>query len=156
MSFVWSLAKFERCCEFSKLRGGHAVDAQKYTKALLLAMALELHPLRFELQIWLSLIVGTLMNSQSFIFGDSNIQMRTFLTWDFFYMLLFFSGKNQDLLDIHEHCICKLGKIRSELKLFFGVHYWFLKLYTGIIWELLPFTRDFIAKGQRRVWGQVG
>ena len=29
MSFVRSLAKFERCCEFSKLRGGHTIDAQK-------------------------------------------------------------------------------------------------------------------------------
>ena len=32
-------------------------------------------------------------------------------------MLLFFSEKNQSLLDIKEHCIHKLGKIRSELKL---------------------------------------
>ena len=95
-----------------------------------------------------SLTVGTLTNSRSFIFGDSNwkfckvgypvgppkpdIQMRTFLT---FLMLLFFSEKNQNLLDIQEHCIRKLGKIRSELKLLFGVYYWFLKLYTGIIWH---------------------
>ena len=57
-----------------------------------------------------SLTVGTLTNSQSFIFGDSNwkfcnvgypvgppkpdVQMRTFLTWDFFFlMLLFFIEK---------------------------------------------------------------
>ena len=49
--------------------------------------------------------------------------------------LLFFSAKNPSLLDIQEHCICKLGKIRSELKLLFGVYYWFLKLYTRIIWH---------------------
>ena len=53
--------------------------------------------------------------------------MWTFLTWDLFYfkfMLLFFSEKNQSLLDrIQEHCIHKLGKIRSELKLLFGVYY---------------------------------
>ena len=98
-----------------------------------------------------SLTVGTLTNSQSFICGDSNrkfckvsypigtpkpdIQMQTFLTWDSFFMLLFFSEKNQNLLDIQEHCIRKQGKIRSELKLLFGVYYWFLKLYTGIIWH---------------------
>ena len=38
-------------------------------------------------------------------------------------MLLFLSEKNQNLLDIQEHCICKLGEIRSELKLLYGVHY---------------------------------
>ena len=60
--------------------------------------------------------------------------MSTFLTWDFFfYMLLFFSEKNLNLLDIQEHCIRKLGKIQSELKLLFGVYYCFLKLYTEII-----------------------
>ena len=61
-------------------------------------MASELHPLRFELQIWLSLTMGTLTNSHSFIFRDSNwkfckvgypvgtqkpdIEMQTFLTWE--------------------------------------------------------------------------
>ena len=51
--------------------------------------------------------------------------MQTFLTWDFFiiFMLLFFSEKNQNLLDIQAHCIHKLGKIQSELKLLFGVYY---------------------------------
>ena len=34
---------------------------------------------------------------------------------------LFLNVKKQKLLDIHEHCICKLGKIRRELKLLFGV-----------------------------------
>ena len=38
-------------------------------------------------------------------------------------MLLCFSEKNQNLLDIQEHCIRKLGKIRSELKHLFGVYY---------------------------------
>ena len=62
--------------------------------------------------------------------------MQTFLTWgEKKIMLLFLSEKNQNLLDIQEHGICKLGKIQSELKLLFGVYYWFLKLYTGIIWH---------------------
>ena len=50
-----------------------------------------------------------------------DIQMRTFLTWDFLLMLLFLSEENRNLLDTQEHCIRKLGKIRSELKLMFGV-----------------------------------
>ena len=50
-----------------------------------------------------------------------------------FYVLV--REKNQNLLDIQEHSIHKLGKIQSELKLLFGVYYWFLKLYTGIIWH---------------------
>ena len=106
-------------------------------------------------EIWtansaLSLSTGTLTNSRSFIFGDSNwkfckvgypvgnqkpdIQMQTFLTWDFF-LLLFWSEKNKSLLDIQEHCIRKVRKIRSELKSLFGVYYWFLKLYTRSPWH---------------------
>ena len=88
------------------------------------------------------LTLGTLTNSRSFIFGDSNwkfcqvgypvgtlkpdIQMWTFLISSSFLMLLFFSDKNQNLLNIQEQCVCKLGKIQcirrlgktqSELKL---------------------------------------
>ena len=98
------------------------------------------------------LTVGTLTNSRSFIFGDSiwkfcsqlprrppqNLIFRCGHFWlgiSFFLCFYFFSEKNQNLLDIQEHCIHKLGKIRSELKLLFGVCYWFLKLYTGIIWH---------------------
>ena len=59
MSFVRSSVEFERCCEFSKLQDGHVIDNKKI-KALLLATVSELHPLRFELHIWLSLTVDTL------------------------------------------------------------------------------------------------
>ena len=95
--------------------------------------------------------MGTLTNSWSFIVGNSNwkfckvgypigtqkpdIQKQHFWLGEKKLMLLFFSEKNQSLLDIQEHCIRKLGKIRSELKLLFGVYYWFLKLYTAIIWH---------------------
>ena len=51
---VLCLMEFERNCEFSKLQDGHAIDAWEQTKSLLLAMAVELHPLRFKLEIWLS------------------------------------------------------------------------------------------------------
>ena len=100
-------------------------------------MASELHPLRFELQIWqwapqqthgassLEIQIGNFAKAVTTV-GPQNpdIQMRTFLTWDFlFFMLLFFSERNLNLLDIQEHCIRKLGKIQSELKLLFGVYY---------------------------------
>ena len=83
--------------------------------------------------------MGTLTNSRRFVFGDSNwkfckvgypvgtqnpdIQMDISDVGIFFLMLLFFSAKNQSLLDIQEYCIRKLGKIQSELKLLFGVYY---------------------------------
>ena len=77
-------------------------------------------------EIWtanlaLSLTMGTLTNSQSFIFGDSNwkfckvgypvgtqkpdIQMWTFLAWDFKKKknAFIFEWKNPNLLDIQEH-----------------------------------------------------
>ena len=152
MPFVQSLVEFERRCEFSKLQDGHMIDARKINKSPTVNNGFGAS----SFEIWTanlaqSLTVGTLANSLSFIFGDSNwkfckvsypvgiqnpdIQMQTLLTWDFFFMLLFFSEKNQNLLDIHEHCIRKLGKIQSELKHWFGVYYWFLKLYAGIIWH---------------------
>ena len=46
-------------------------------------------------------------------------------------MLLFFSEKNQNLLGIQEHCIRKMGKIRSELKLSFSVIINFLSCIPG-------------------------
>ena len=71
------------------------------------------------------------------------------------FMLLLLSEPNQNLLDIQEHCIHKLRKIWSELKLLFGVYYLFLKfLYAGT--QLLPFAWDLIVKGQQLVGGQVG
>ena len=141
MSFVRSLVEFER----------HWIFNDRYTKVNKSpTVSNGVGASSFE--IWTAnlaqlLPMGTLTNSQSFIFGVSNwkfckvgypvgtpkpdIQMRIFLTWDFFLMLF----KNQNLLDIQEHCIRKLGKIQNELKLLFGVYYWFLKLYTGIIWH---------------------
>ena len=99
-----------------------------------------------------SFTVGTLTNTRSFIFGDSNwkfgkvgypvgpqnpdTEMRTSLTWFLSFLFFYFLvKKNQNLLDLQEHCIRKLGKIRSELKLLFGVYCWFFKLFTGIIWH---------------------
>ena len=88
-----------------------------------------------------SLTVGTLTNSRRFKLEtlQSRLPRRHPKTWHsdvdiadlgffFFFMLSFRSEKNLNLLDTQEHCICKLGKIRSELKLLFDVYYWFSKL----------------------------
>ena len=100
MSFVQSSVEFERQCEFSKLRD-ERTTMPKINKSPTVSNGIS--ALSFE--IWTAnlaqlLTVGTLTNPQSFIFGDSNwqfckvgypvgtqkpdIQMRTFLTWDFF------------------------------------------------------------------------
>ena len=52
-----------------------------------------------------------------------------------FLFAFIFEWKNLNLLDLQEQCIHKLGQIQSELKLLFDVYYWFLKLYTGILWR---------------------
>jgi len=117
-------------------------------KALLLAMVTELHPLRRTTNLAQSLTVGTLTSSWSLTFGHSNwkfskfsypvgtqkpdIHIGTFLTWGWFFNAFIFDLKNLNLLDIQEHCIGKQAKKRSELKVWFGVYYWFLKLYTGM------------------------
>ena len=100
-----------------------------------------------------SLTVGTLTNSRSFIFGVSNwkfckvgypvgtpkpdIQMRIFLTWDyyFFWCAFIFVCKKIKTCWIYKNTVfANWEKIWSEPKLF-GVYYWFLKLYTGILWQ---------------------
>ena len=80
-----------------------------------------------------------------------DILMRTLLTFLFlfcFYAFIWVREKNQSMLNIQEHCIRKLGKIRSELKLLSGIYYWFLVIYQDHLTQLLPFTWDFVAKGQ--------
>ena len=108
-----------------------------------------------------SLTMGTLTNSQNFIFGVSNwkfckvtcpvgtpkpdIQMWIFPTWDWFnfYAFIFAWKKSKPVGYIQEHRIHKLGKIRSEPKLLFGVYYWFLKLRTGDHWTVTALRMGF-------------
>ena len=63
-------------------------------------------------------------------------------------MLLFWSDKIKNLLNIQEQCICKLGEIQSELI--------FKVLFRDHLTQLLPITGDFLRKGQQLVWGQAG
>ena len=72
MSFVWSLVEFERRCEFWKLWDTHD-RCTKISKSPTVSSGIRAS----SFEIWTanlaqSLTVGTLTNSQSFIFGDSN------------------------------------------------------------------------------------
>ena len=123
-----------------------------------------------------SLTVGTLTNSWSFIFGDSNwkfckvgytvgtqkpdLQMQTFLIWDFFnlfFMLLFFQWKKSKPVGYTRTLYSQTGKNMKWAETFV----WCLSLIFKVVYQdpltqLLPFTRDFVANGQQLVWGQVG
>ena len=121
-----------------------------------------------------SLTVGTLTNSQSFIFGDSNwkfckvgypvgpqkpdSQMRTFLTLDFFFlMLLFFCEKKSKPVGYTTPLYSQTGENTKWAETFV----WCLLLIFKVVYrdhltQLLSFTRDFVVKGQQLIWGQVG
>ena len=121
------------------------------------------------------LTVSTLKNSRSFIFGDSNwkfckvsyptgtqkpdIQMQTFLTWNMFLCFYFLvkrikacwiyiytstlysqTGKNTKWAETFVWCLLSIFKV----------------VYRDHLTQLCPFAWDFVAKGQRLVWGQVG
>ena len=111
----------------------------------------ELHLWRLRLEILQSCYpVGTL---------KPDIHMWLLLIWDYYYYFLyafiFEWQKNQNLLDIQQQRICKLGKIQSwnfylVLLLIFKV------VYQDHLTHLLPFAWDFIAKRRWLVWGQVG
>ena len=123
----------ERCCEFSKLRDGHRTDAQKEAKSPTVGNGIRASSFEILTANMAQLLtVGNLTNSWNFIFGDSNwkfckvgypidvdisdvgFALFLFLS-DFFFFL--------NLLDIQEQCLRKLGKIRSELKLLYGIYY---------------------------------
>ena len=98
-------------------------------------MVSEFRPLRFELQSRLprapkqtngasslEIQTGNFAKSVSLKF---DIQMQTFLNWDFkiIFNAFIFEWKNLNLLELWEQLyICKMGKIQSELKLLVGVY----------------------------------
>ena len=64
---------------------------------------------------------------------------------------------HQNMLIVQERCIRKLGKRRSEPKLFDrSLLLIFKVVYQDHLTQLLPFARNFVPKGQWLVWGQVG
>ena len=96
-----------------------------------LAVAYRGHPNKLvELRLW-----------RFKLYAPKNPTFRCGHFWlgiSFFNALIFLWKKSKPVGYIQEHCIGKLGKIRSKLKLLFGVYYWFLI--------------DFVAKGQWLVW----
>ena len=112
----------------------------------MLAMVSELHLLIFELQIWLSL--GTLTNSQSFIFGNSNrkfckvsypvgtltphIQMGSFLIWDLFIFYAFiFEWKKSKPVGYTRNMDSQTGKIPKWAEIFM----WCLLLIFKVVYQ---------------------
>ena len=124
------------------------------------------------------LTMGTLTNSRSFIFGDSNwkfckvgypvgphkpdFQMRTFLTSDFFFffMLLFFSQKKKKKTCwIYKNTVFtnwEKDEVSWNFCLVIIIDLKKKSCIPGSFEQLLPFAWDFVVKGQRLVWGQVG
>ena len=151
MSFVRSSAKFERRCEFFKVVWWTRDRWPKINKSPTVSNGVGAS----SFEIWIanlaqSLTVGTLTNSQLHLWRFKLEILQIWLpcrhpkTWHsdvdisdlgFFFNAFIFESKNKNLLDIQEHCIRKLGKLQSELHLLIGVYYWFLKLYTQIIWH---------------------
>ena len=119
------------------------------------------------------LTLGTLTNMQSFIFGDSDwtfcevsylVGTLKYLHSDadisdlgYLFCAFIWVGKNLNLLDIQEQCIHKLGK---KYKVSWNLYSVFIiDLFKVVYWDpltqLLPFTWDFLAKGQQLVWVRV-
>ena len=120
------------------------------------------------------LTVGTLTNSWSFIFGDSNWKFCSQLphrhpkTWHsdadisdlgyiYFFMLLFLNEKKTKPAG---YTWTLYSQTRKNTKwaetLFCCLLLIFKVVYQDHLTQLLPLSWDFVAKGQRLVWGQVG
>ena len=85
--------------------------------------------------------------------------MQTFLTWDFLkiFTLLFLSRKKSKPVGYTRTLYSQTGENTKRAETFV----WCLLLnfkveYRDHLTPLLPFAWDFLAKGQRLVWGQVG
>ena len=121
-----------------------------------------------------SFTVGTLTNSRSFILGNSNWKFCSQLPcrppkprhsdadisdfgFFFFFFLLFFSEKIKTCWIYTRTLYSQTGKNTKWAETFV----WCLLLIFKVVYrdhftQLLPFARDFVAKGQRLVWSQVG
>ena len=117
-------------------------------------------------QIWIAnlaqlLTLGTLTNSQTFIFGDSNWKFCSRLlsrhpkTWQLWFGIFFnafiFEWKKIKTSWIHKNNVFASLEKYSELKLLFGIYYWFLKLYNRIIWHSY-FSLHGISKQKGSGW----
>ena len=157
---------------------------KKERKAWLLAMASELHPLRFEQHrsfvLWdLNSKFGSVayrghpnklveLHLWSFKLDilQSWLPCRYPKTWHsdadisdlglFYFLFLFLHKKTQNLLDIQEHCIRKLVNLKWAETFAWCLLLIFKVVYRDHLTQLLPFAWDFVTKGQRLVRSQVG
>ena len=105
-----------------------------------------------------SLTVGTLTNSWSF---KLEILPKTW-HWDvdisdlgFLFLCFYFLVKNIKTCWIYKNTVfANLEKCAETFVCCFLLI--FKVVYRDHLTQLLPFTRDFLANGQRLVWGQVG
>ena len=121
-----------------------------------------------------SLTVGTLTNSWSFIFGDSNwkfcnvsypigpqnLTFRCGHFWlgiSFFYAFYFFLRKKSKPVGYTRTLYSQTGGNTKWAETFVWCLLLIFKVvYQNHLTQLLPFARDFVAKRQQLVWGQVG
>ena len=158
----WSLVEFERRCEFMKLQGGYMKINKSPT------MVYHSFILGYLNCTFCSVCyhVGTLKNPDSFIFGDSNWKLCLISAItkpdedisDFSYAFIFkWQKANKTLLDMYKNNVfanCDNCKISWNLCFMFLL---ILKVvYQDRLTQLLHFSWDFLEKGQRPVWGQVG
>ena len=182
--------QFERRCEFSELRGDKSPAVSKWrcslrdaanfqscevTKALLLANGAAVSAFETGTADLAQLLtLGTLANSWSFIFGDSNwtlcdvtypvgtlkpdIQMWSFLIWDCFFLNYAFIFSESKHVEYTKTMYSQTGKNTKWAETFIWCLLLIFNLYAGILWHsyLLPFAWDFTEKGQQLVRGQVG
>ena len=117
------------------------------------------------------LTMGTLTNSRSFIFGDSNwkfckvgypVGNLTFGYGHFWLGTFFFNAFIFDWKKSKPVLYTRTLHLQTEKNTKWAETFvWCLLLIFEVVYQdhltqLLPFTWDFVAKGQQLVWGQVG
>ena len=147
---VWWSLKWEMLWIFRVEIGtlSHMTEAWKRTKALLFAMVSELHPLRFELQIWLSCLPWASLQTLDLwrfkleilllVTLWAPLQNLIFRRGHFWFRILFIlflsekQNKNKNCWIYKNNVSANWEKYKVSWNLF-GVYYWFLNLYAEII-----------------------
>ena len=168
MSYVWSLAKFERRCEFSTMRWTHD-RCPKINKSPTVSFILwdlkckfgsvaycghpnkhtELHLWRFKLEIL-----------------HRRLPRRPPKTWHsdvdisdlgFFFLCFYFWVKKSKPVGYTRTLYSQTGKNTKWAETFDSCLLLIFKVVRrDHLTQLLPFAWDFVVKRQRLVWGQVG
>ena len=100
---------------------------------------MELHLWSFKLEILQSRLPRRPPKNLTF-------RCRHFWLWDFFFFMLLFKKKSKPV-GYTRTLYSKLGKIRSKLKLLFGVYYWFLVVYRDHLTQCMGFRSKRAVAG---------